>query len=135
MKILLSLLFLLFGFFSFAQSLKSKPITITGKVVDKQTNAPLEYATIVVQNNNSSTEITGGITDSKGSLTIETKKGIYNIRVEYVSYKNYEIKSQKIDADFDMGTIAIEIAASNLKEVEITREKTSIEVKLKLPVC
>ena len=130
MKIPLSLLFLLFGFFSFAQSLKSKPITITGKVVDKQTSTPLEYATIVVQNNNSSAEITGGITNSKGSFMIETKKGIYNIRVEYVSYKNYEIKNQKIDVDFDMGTIAIEIAASNLKEVEITREKTSIEVKL-----
>ena len=52
------------------------PIVITGKVLDKDDNLPLEYATLVLQSVSNPDQITGGITDIDGNFEVEAKAGI-----------------------------------------------------------
>ena len=59
---------------------------ITGKVIDKETNQPLEYATITLKNNNRPDAIQGGITDAEGNFRIESFPGQYDIDIEFISF-------------------------------------------------
>jgi len=61
-------------------------ISITGKVIDKDTKQPLEYATIVIKSLDGKI-ITGGITDVKGEFNIQVAKGIYDISIELLPKK------------------------------------------------
>jgi len=57
-------------------------ITITGTVLDQETNEPLEYATLVLQRLRDTTKITGGITNAEGKFSVETLPGRFNVSVE-----------------------------------------------------
>ena len=48
---------------------------IKGKVIDAETDGPLEYATVSLFNSQDSTLVTGVITDAKGAFEIKTKPG------------------------------------------------------------
>lgn len=106
-----------------------KNVNITGKVIDKDTNQPLEYATVVVTPTNGD-QITGGITDTSGNFNIEVKKGEYNISVEFISFKTHKFPKQELSADKDFGTIYLSMDSHALEEVEIIAEKTTVELRL-----
>jgi hypothetical protein len=113
--------------FSFAQQ---ETVTITGRVLDQDNKLPLEYATLVLQRADDPSKVTGGITDIDGNFSVETAKGRYNIRVEYISYKSYRLDDQNITSDRDLGTISLQIDATQLDAVEVIGEKTTVEVRL-----
>ena len=52
---------------------------VYGKILEEETNQPLEYATIILKNTETK-KITGGVTDQSGNFNIQTSKGIYDIR-------------------------------------------------------
>ncbi|MHB1148059.1 MAG: TonB-dependent receptor [Lutibacter sp.] len=104
-------------------------ITITGKVIDKDTKQPLEYATIVIKSLDGKI-ITGGITDVKGEFNIQVAKGVYDISIEFISFKTKTFKSKEISGNTDLGTIILEVDAQTLNEVEIIAEKSTVEIRL-----
>lgn len=110
-------------------SFQQNKTEITGKVVDKETKQPLEYATIVLTAVKTK-RVTGGITDSKGNFTIQIPKGVYNIAIEFLSLKTYKIANKKILENTNIGTIALEADAESLEEVEIIAEKSTVEIRL-----
>lgn len=126
------LLFLLISFGLNAQSLQSldKTITLTGTVLDSETNDPLEYATLVLQQVSDPSKVTGGITDAQGKFSVEAKPGNYNVRIEYIGYKSYVLNNQQLLDNRDFGTIKLGINAEQLESVEVVAEKTSVEVRL-----
>ena len=85
-----------------------KDITITGKVIDKDVNEPLEYATIAFFSKKENKIITGGITDIEGNFSIEVPPGTYDITVEYISYKTKTILNRTLNADTDLGVLGID---------------------------
>jgi outer membrane receptor protein involved in Fe transport len=105
-------------------------ITLTGTVLDKDTGTPLEFATIVMQNSNDPSKITGGMTDLNGKFSVEAPSGQYNIRVEYISYETYTLENQNLQQSRDMGDIRIAVSAMELEAVEVIGEKTTVEVRL-----
>jgi outer membrane receptor protein involved in Fe transport len=107
-----------------------KNITIKGKVIDKETNAPLEYATVAFFSKKENKIVDGCITDANGEFSIKVSKDIYNITIEYISYKKITISNKKIDSDINLGTISLEIDFESLGEVEIIAERTTVEIKL-----
>ncbi|WP_396638098.1 TonB-dependent receptor domain-containing protein [Maribacter sp. R77961] len=109
---------------------RPSPIEITGKVIDQETNQPLEYATFVLQSIRNPDKITGGITDINGVFKVETPPGKYNLSIEYIGYKTYESANQEITKNTDIGTIKLQISAAQLEGVEIIAEKTTVEVRL-----
>ena len=82
-----------------------KPITITGKVIDQETNQPLEYATLVVQSVSDPNKITGGITDVNGIFSVDTSPGNYNLSIEFIGYKSFKSNNRNLTEDIDLGTI------------------------------
>ncbi|MDO1514394.1 TonB-dependent receptor [Maribacter confluentis] len=106
------------------------PIKITGKVLDKENDIPLEYATLVLQSVENPDQISGGITDLDGNFNVEAKPGKYNISIEYISYKTYRLPNQTLTASTDLGTIRLALDVAQLDAVEVVGEKTTVEVRL-----
>lgn len=132
MKLKLLLVFsVLFSLFTgYSQNPEPRKIHLSGKIVDAETNDPLEYATIVLQNVQNPNDITGGITDANGQFNIEANAGIYNIKIEFISYKTHELKQQNLTASKDLGTIKLALDVAQLDAVEVVSERTTVEVRL-----
>ena len=60
---------------------------VTGTVIDKESNTPLEYATISIFKNDESNIENVAISDINGKFKIKTSKDSFNIRIEYISFK------------------------------------------------
>jgi outer membrane receptor for ferrienterochelin and colicins len=131
-KFTVVLLFLIIGLSNFAQQgppTRSK-IKVTGKIVDKVSNQPLEYATITLKNTKNPKGIAGGITNNKGEFEADVFPGVYNIIIEFISFKPIEIKEKEILEKTSLGVIGLEEDASQLSEVVVRSEKSSVEIKL-----
>jgi outer membrane receptor protein involved in Fe transport len=107
-----------------------KEVTITGKVIEKETKVPLEYATIVVFSKKENKIVTGGITDAKGQFSIPVPTGTYDIRIEYISFKTQTIEGKKLTEDINLGTFTLALDVEALDEVEIITERTTVEIRL-----
>ncbi len=130
-KFYLSLIFTVtFSFMFYGLPNNFKNILITGKVIDKETKLPLEYATISFFSLKENKVVDGGITNENGEFSIKIEDGLYNINIEYISYKKVSILKKQIDSDINLGLISLEIDFESLGEVEIIAERTTVELKL-----
>ncbi len=132
MKKLIPLLLILTTSLTFGQRQRgsSELVTISGTVLDKEYNEPLEYATLILQSVTNPEKVTGGITDINGKFSVETEPGLYNIRLEYISYNTFRLDNQRITSSKDLGTIKLGINVEQLEAVEVVGEKTTVEVRL-----
>jgi len=105
-------------------------ITITGKIIEKTGKLPLEYATITLKNTTNSKLIFGGITNNKGDYSIDIVPGIYDIKLEFISFKPTIIDQKKLTQATNLGTIALEDDFTQLNEVVVRAEQTILEIKL-----
>jgi len=102
---------------------------ISGKIVDLESNQPLEYATIVLKNI-STEQITGGVSTKNGTFKIKAKKGTYDITIEFLGFKPKHFNKRKISAKTNLGTIVLTEDTNSLDEVEIIAEKSTVEIRL-----
>ncbi|TWO32919.1 TonB-dependent receptor [Seonamhaeicola sediminis] len=107
-----------------------KDAIITGKVVDKETKDPLEYATVSFFSKEKNTIVAGSITDAKGNFNIPVPKGVYDISIEYISFKTMKIPNKQITKNEYLGVFELEVDIQSLGEVEIIAERTTVEIKL-----
>jgi outer membrane receptor protein involved in Fe transport len=131
-KLTLVLFFLFSALSNFAQ--QGPPainkVKVTGKIVEKGSNQPLEYATIGFKNIKNPKIVSGGITNGKGEFEADVVPGTYDITVEFISFKPLAIKGKVISEKASLGSIALEEDASQLNEVVVRSEKSSVEIKL-----
>jgi len=131
MKKLLFFLCLLGTIFTVsAQNTSAKKVTITGKVFEKSTNQPLEYATIIFQDTAKKRSVTGGITNAKGVFSIEVEADVYDITIEFISFKSQEIKGKSLQQDTALGNFYLSEDSQALEAIEIIAEKTTVQLKL-----
>ena len=123
-------IFLLIALVSYLGNAQQNTLTISGLVTDSESNIPLEYATVSISNSNNTEVLYGGITDLEGKFNFEISKGTYNIKIEYISFKEKLIKNINVFKSLDFGTIELSIDENILDEVEVIGEKTEIEIKL-----
>ena len=105
-------------------------LKLTGIVLDKETQEPLEYATISLTNKRFPERIQGGITDAKGNFNLEVFPGQYTISIEYIGFDKINIENKDLRENEDLGRIELEIAAETLQEVELVGERTEVEIRL-----
>lgn len=129
-KILSTLSVAFFLFFSLNGYAQSGPHKITGKVMDAEMNAPLEFATVSVVNANDPADVTGVVTGSRGNFSIEVPEGTYNVVVEFISYETKKINDRKVDSDLNLGTIQLGLDSDSLDEVLVQAETTQVSVQL-----
>ena len=117
--------------FAFSQ-IRPTPVKVkvTGKVVEKISQQPLEYATVTFVNPRNPQAISGGITNAKGEFDIDVNAGLYDVKIEFISFKPFVIKGKKLSENTSLGKIDLEEDASQLNEVVIRSEKTTVEIKL-----
>lgn len=128
-KFLFVTLSLLFGVATYAQRPEGKKITISGKVLEKGTNLPLEYATIVFEDVTTK-QLSGGITDENGVFKFDIVAGNYNARAEFISFKNAPIAQKSFSEDTNLGTIFLAPDVAELNEINIIAERSTVEIKL-----
>lgn len=113
-----------------SQSISVKKVNITGKIIDGNTKAPLEYATVIFTNSKNNEIVTGGITNEKGEFNVTVKTGIYNVSFEFIGFKTVSIPNKEITKDEHLGVQALIADTEALDEIEIIAEKTTVEIKL-----
>ncbi len=106
---------------------------VKGKVIDSETNSPLEYATVTLFRMRDSSVVTGGITDINGLFNINTRPGRFFIKIEFISYKTKYIDQLRLPREkamADLGTIKLELDAETLTEVEVRAERSDVQLML-----
>ncbi|PVW13879.1 outer membrane beta-barrel family protein [Marixanthomonas spongiae] len=129
MKPYLLLLALLCTTFLFSQSKTQEKITISGKIIEADSNIPLEYATVSFTNAQGEI-VNGGITNTKGKYAIKVPPGVYTVKYEFISYETKEIPNKQLTQDTTLPTVSLAINTEGLDEVVIRAETTEVQVRL-----
>jgi outer membrane receptor protein involved in Fe transport len=136
MKHALIICSLLISYFSFAQNnIPSDDIskigTINGKVIDQSLKQPIPYATVAIKSGEK--VIKGGITNEDGSFELkQIKAGSYTVEVQFIGYQTYH-KNIQITAQnpkHNLGTIGLIENLTQLEDVEVVAERSTIEQKI-----
>ena len=132
MKNFFFIILIILSFKSFSQRPPQdfKKINFKGKVIDLDTSQPLEYATISLKSLRNPNNIQGGITVSDGSFDFEVIPGRYFLTIEYISFEKFIKENIIIDKDTDIGTIELKINVEALENINLTAERTEVEIRL-----
>lgn len=106
---------------------------VTGKVMAAGTDKPLSYATITIYNKADSALVTGGVTDDAGLFSVEVKPGNYYAEITFISYQKKTVNNIQItnaQPTADLGTIELGLDATTLSQVEVTAERSRLEMSL-----
>jgi hypothetical protein len=125
-KRLCFLLLLLPALKSFAQT----EVKLTGRVIDEKTLKPLENAGIKLLSVTDQKMLKSTVTDSKGEFTLLTQSGRFNIKIEFVAYKTQLLENREITQGLKLGDIILKEDVQLLKSVDVTAEKTTVELSL-----
>ncbi len=112
-------------------------LKLTGKILDKDSNTGLEFATISVYSKRDSSLVTGGLSTAGGAFEVDVKPGPMYAVFEFISYESIQ-QDVIIDRDairsgnrkIDMGDIILSINSTQLDEVEIRAEKSEVQFSL-----
>lgn len=105
--------------------------TVSGKLVDANTNQPLDFASVSITNR--ADKVTKGIqTDLNGNFKLDgLKDGVYIFKATFVSYLTFTRDSIQINSSrklVQLGTVKLRPAKGVLKEVVVTAQKSTIKL-------
>ncbi|MBR5214912.1 MAG: TonB-dependent receptor [Bacteroidales bacterium] len=126
--LLLALLTLSYNIFATEVVSHAEP-EIKGKVIDVETDGPLEYATVSLFNSQDSTLVTGVITDMKGEFSLKTKPGKYYVVIQFMGYEPKTININ-LKEKVNLGNIVMRPDSALLEEVEVVAEKSTMTMTL-----
>lgn len=129
MKHLLSILLLFTTTALVAQPGEIKQVTVSGIVLEKGSDYPLEYATVSFINSEGTT-VTGGITDQNGKYNIDVPAGVYTVRFEFISFVTVELKNQNLTKNTTLPTVYLDMDSASLDEVVVRAETTEVQIRL-----
>ena len=108
----------------------TKMITVNGKVIEKKTNMGLEFATVTFQDPSNNKIISGTITDAKGNFSVKIAPGKYTLKVEFIGLKSMKLEGIHLQSNQTLSPFVLEEEFTQLENVEIKVEKSTIEHKL-----
>ena len=104
---------------------------ISGIILDKNTNIPIEYATIILKKDDKILE--GAISKPDGSFLLPiTANGNFNIEVSFLGYQTVvknNIGVQK-NTPLDLGIISLKTTRNLLNEVVVNTQRSAIQNKI-----
>ncbi|TKG93833.1 TonB-dependent receptor [Puteibacter caeruleilacunae] len=107
-----------------------KKVVITGKVVEKESNTPIEYATIALLEQNGNL-VTGGISNKDGSFQLESPNKDFYIKVSFIGYQAVEIHDFKLTNNrVELNAIQLTSTQAQLNDIVVRAEKSKTEFKL-----
>ncbi|UBM58140.1 TonB-dependent receptor [Marinilongibacter aquaticus] len=133
MKFEKKFILILFTFITVGQSAWAQNGKLSGKVLDFDTKAPLSFASVRIFTSADSTVKDGGITDENGKFNFDLPFGQYFVNVEFMGYEAFNspaIRLSDNNKTVDLGELSLKGTASNLDEVTVRAEKSSMELSL-----
>ncbi|MDO9000833.1 MAG: outer membrane beta-barrel protein [Bacteroidota bacterium] len=118
-----------------AKAFKDIKGRVYGKLIDANTNKPVEFASVVVLWYNKDSLLGGSLTKENGEFSIDNlpAMGGFRFRATQIGYKNYETKiyiQMPNKLEQDLGDIKFEVDQKLLKEVEVTAEKNAVVMSI-----
>ena len=108
--------------------------TITGKIIDSVSKAPLEYATVTFFLKGVSKPVNGGTTDKNGIYTItDVKDSVFTIVFEYIGYNAHTLNNVAVinkKSMLDLPTILLGRKAGVLQDVVVVAKGKLVENKI-----
>lgn len=108
-------------------------ITITGQVIDQETQHDLPFVTISIKDELTNAIVTGTVTDDNGRFEIkDLKTGKYIINIMYLGFEDVQrkIASSGLNAIFDLGKIKLNPSAEALNEITIQAQRATVNSAL-----
>ena len=120
----------LLSFFWLAVALptSAQQATLTGSVLDASSQAPLEYANVVLYRSADSTLHDGVVTQTDGTFVLEKlAAGSYYLRVQFVGYELQQLDDIRLEANQRraMGAVALSANEQLLKEIQVTGNRAA----------
>src|SRR5690606_26702873 len=97
---------LLFSFISYSQS---GTFTVSGKVLEQSSGAPLEFATVSLTKTGTDELVNGGITDFDGNFALSVPGGTYDIKIEFISFKSITLSGRPVTEDIELAPVSLEM--------------------------
>ncbi|MGB1248828.1 MAG: outer membrane beta-barrel protein, partial [Chitinophagales bacterium] len=109
--------------------------TVSGKIMDGDSNTPMEYCTVSLYNSNENSLVSGNVTNMKGEFLIsgDIPAGEYYIEVNFIGFspvKSAIFALNKANLTKDMGTIVLTADAELVNEIEVTAIRSSVKYEL-----
>lgn len=107
--------------------------TVTGLLLDGETGAPLEFATISVYAAADSSLVDGGLTEAGGRFELSLDPGRYYAVIQFVGFQNKTTPAFTIQSGeeaLELGQITLNADAVALEEVEVVAERSRMQLKL-----
>lgn len=121
---LLLIIFMLFAGEAFAQN----KVAVSGKIIDKGTEEPLPFASIVLYHGTDTLVVDGTITDENGIFILnDLNSGNYRLKISYIGYKaeDKDFMVGKLNKNLDLGKIRLQQDASAIEEVVVSAQRSS----------
>ncbi|QZT38548.1 TonB-dependent receptor [Halosquirtibacter xylanolyticus] len=107
---------------------------VVGRVIDKKTESPVEYATVALYQMPGKKLVTGVVTNQKGVFMLKgVKNGSYQLEIKYIGYDKHLSKQFHVTDQNNFIRIGQVILAPNAKllnEVEVVGNNRNIEYKI-----
>ena len=95
-------------------------VTVSGRVVDTDTQRPIEFVTVSVVNKSNQKTAGGALTNEFGVFNISNiQNGDYELRVSFVGYESFSRDIKVENTALVLGSISLKENAKELKEVQV----------------
>nr|WP_321406402.1 TonB-dependent receptor [uncultured Carboxylicivirga sp.] len=105
--------------------------TVTGVVIEQQTNEAIPNATVSIFSRIDSTLITGGITNNDGEFSIQKLvDGEYHLKISFMGYKDFIVDPLILNASekiINLGTLRLVQDVEALSEIVVTSNNIAIK--------
>ncbi|WP_172914877.1 outer membrane beta-barrel protein [Capnocytophaga canis] len=118
-------------FFLLSIGMSAQQFTIVGEIYDKETQKPVEAATVFVRTVKDSILVNYTISDAKGKFTLKGKSSddFLNLIISHVGNATFKKRIETPKPRLDLGKIELEAKAFELESVTVTSEAIPITVK------
>ncbi|MFK7950646.1 MAG: TonB-dependent receptor [Saprospiraceae bacterium] len=121
----------LIGFLFLTSSIFAQKITVSGKVIEKSSEQPVEFAMIMLADKTTKSAITGATTDINGNFKMQTENANFYIEVTFIGFQKKTIETFEIvNGNVNLGAITLSEDSEMLEEVEVVAEKSQTIFKL-----
>lgn len=107
---------------------------ITGKIIDGETKAPMEYANVAVYRKQDSKLVSGGIAKDDGTFEIKgVPIGSYYVEAVFIGFEKKTIDDVKIaqnSLNVNLGTIPLASSSQKIGDVNVVAERNRVEYKI-----
>ncbi len=119
---------------STSSGIDNKDVLIKGRIVDQESQEPLEFAAVSLFSQSDSSLITGVTTDLNGQFELKASLASpFYVEINYLSFENKTLSNLSIangQRVLDLGIISLSENSQVLDEVEVVAEKSSMQLQL-----